>query len=181
MTDRRPCNPPDPDAPSFADLMAAHQPRLAGYIRSLVADEHAAKDILQETNMTLLRKSRDFEPGTNFTAWCFRIAHFEVLKWRRTQGRDRLRFSDELVESIAATGRRLASGYDDRLDALKVCLEKLPERQRDVVQRRYLNGASVREIAADLEVNPNAASQLLHRARHNLFRCISELTETHPS
>jgi len=166
---------PSGDA-SFSDLMASHQVRLMGYIRSLVPDEHAAKDILQETNITLMRKSRDFEKGTHFTAWAFRVAYFEVLSWRRNRGREKLQFSDELVESLAETSSRLAEDYDSRLEALKVCLDKLPERQRDIVRRRYLSGISVQDIAAELNFNANAVSQLLHRARTNLFDCINRIT-----
>ena len=171
-------NKPGPDEPkSFADHMASHQSRIIGYIRTMIPDEDASKDILQETNMTLLRKSRDFEAGTNFTAWAFRIAYFEVLKWRRSKGRDRLRFSNELVESLAETTQRVSENYEDRLDALKVCLEKLPDRQRTIIQRRYLNGTPVQQIAEEMNFKANAASQLLHRARLNLFQCINKITE----
>lgn len=175
MTEPKMNEEPD-EEPSFADLMAGHQVRLIGYIRSLIADEHASKDILQETNMTLLRKSRDYRPGTNFTAWAFRIAYFEVLTWKRNKGREKIQFSSELVESLAQTGERVFPDYDSRLDALKTCLEKLPQRQRDVVQRRYLNGVPVQAIAEEMNLNPNAASQLLHRAKLNLFKCINELS-----
>lgn len=171
----------DPDEPKFADLMASHQVRLIGYIRSLVPDEHAAKDILQEANMTLLRKRSDFEPGSNFTAWSFRIAYFEVLNWRRNKGRDRLQFSNELVESLADTSEKMTSEHGERLDALKTCLEKLPERQRSIVQRRYLNGRSVQSIADEMDCKPNAASQLLHRARQNLHECINRVTSKEKS
>lgn len=164
------------DHPSFAELMAGHQVRLIGYIRTMIADEHAAKDILQETNMTLLNKMADFEPGSNFTAWSFRIAYFEVMSWRRDKGRDRLQFSNELVDALAETGQKVTERYDSRLDALKTCLEKLPERQREVVQRRYLNGLAVQDIASEIGLKANAASQLLHRARQNLFDCINRLS-----
>ena len=164
------------EPPTFSDLMASHQVRIIGYVRTMIADEDSAKDILQETNMTLLRKSRDFKMGTNFTAWSFRIAYFEVMKWRRNKGRDRLQFSNELVESLAQTVERVSQNYDSRLDALKICLEKLPARQRAIVQRRYLNSTPVQDIAQEMNCKPNAASQLLHRARHNLFVCINKLT-----
>lgn len=163
---------------SFADLMAEHQPRLAGYIQSLTGDEHAAKDILQETNVTLLKKSRDYQPGTNFTAWSFRIAYFEVLTWRRKRGRDRLHFDDELVDSLAGAVEEAATDYDKRLSVLQECLAKLPERQREIVERRYLKSESVQEIAEDLGFKANAASQLLYRARTNLMKCINRAIST---
>ncbi len=162
--------------PSFAELIASHQPRLVGYIRTMIADEHAAKDILQDTNMALLRKKADFEPGTNFTAWAFRIAYFEVLSWRRNKGREKVQFSSELVEALAESGEQMAKNYDTRLEALKSCLSKLPDRQKAIVQRRYLSGESVQTIAESMGFKANAGSQLLHRARQNLFQCITRLT-----
>ena len=163
---------PDNSPAGFADLMADHQPRLFGYIRSLGVDEQSAKDILQETNVTLLKKSRDYEPGTNFTAWAFRVAYFEVLTWRRRRGRERLHFNDDLVESLAAKAEENTAGYDDRLDSLQRCIGELPERQREVVERRYLKGEAVQDIAEDLGFKANAASQLLFRARTNLLKCM---------
>ena len=171
-------NSSEPDSSEFADLMAKHQPRLAGYIRALVGEEHAAKDILQETNVTLLKKSRDFVPGSNFSAWAFRVAYFEVLTWRRSRGRDRLSFQAELVDSLAETVETLSTGYESRLDALKSCLPQLPDRQREIVERRYLRSESVQDIAEDLGFKPNAASQLLFRARTNLLKCIEKQTKS---
>lgn len=163
-----------PDSPEyFADLMADHQPRLRAYIRSLVLDEHVSKDILQETNVTLLKKSRDFTVGTNFTAWSFRVAYFEVLTWRRKQSRSRIHLDTELVESLAETIDTIAPNYDRRLEALASCIDELPERQQTIVRRKYLNEESVQDIASDLGFRANAASQLLFRARTGLFKCIT--------
>jgi len=159
---------------SFADLMADHQPRLAAYIRSLIGDEHSSKDVLQETNVTILKKAGDFRSGTNFTAWSFRIAYFEVLTWRRTRGREKLFFDSELVESLALQAEVVAESYDERLAALSECIEKLPDRQREIIERRYLNSESVQRIAADIGFKANAASQLLFRARISLLNCIKQ-------
>lgn len=169
-------DPPENSSKSFADLMADHQPRLAAYIRSLIADEHSTKDVLQETNVTLLKKSRDFTPGTNFTAWAFRVAFFEVLTWRRRHGREKIHFDNALVDSLANAVEENAPRYEDRLEALQFCIGELPERQREVIELRYLKTRSVQSIAADLGFKANAVSQLLHRARTNLLKCINDYT-----
>ncbi len=162
------------DPEDYAEQMAAHQARLEGFIRSLTGDADAARDILQETNVVLLRKSRHFQAGTNFTAWAFRIARFEVMTWRRKIGRSRLTFDDELVDSIAETAEKLDDTYLNRVEALRDCLQKLPERQRDMVRRRYLEEWSVAELARETGENANAISQLLFRARQNLLRCVEK-------
>ena len=158
----------------YAELMAAHQGRLESFIRSLTGDSDVARDILQEVNVVLLKKAKEFEEGTNFTAWAFRIARFEVMTWRRKMGRSRLTFDDELIGQVAQTAERLDDHYLKRVEALKECLGKLPERQRDVVQRRYLEEWSVAALAEDLGDKANAVSQLLFRARQNLVKCMGK-------
>ncbi|MCB1237450.1 MAG: sigma-70 family RNA polymerase sigma factor [Verrucomicrobiae bacterium] len=163
-----------PAAPEdYAELMAAHQGRLESFIRSLTGDRDASKDVLQETNLVLLRKAREFRPGTNFAAWAFRVARFEVMTWRRRRGRNRLAFDDELVAQLADTATGEDGAYDVRIDALRDCLAKLPERQRVVIEKRYLEGCTVAELAETGPENANAISQLLFRARQNLLKCVS--------
>ena len=159
---------------SFAALVASHQARLHGYIRSLIGDISVTRDVLQETNMVLLRKEKDFEPGTNFTAWALRVAYFEVLTWRRKMGRERLIFDDETVQRIAAQVENLTLHEEQRRDALQLCLKKLPERQREVVSQCYFNDGSVADIAEHSGLKPNAISQLLFRAKRNLARCVRQ-------
>lgn len=167
-------DPPENSLSGFADLMANHQPRLCAYIRSLIGDEHSSKDILQETNLTMLKKSRDFILGTNFTAWSFRIAYFEVLTWRRRMGRSKLHFDNDLIESLAAVVEEVSPAYDRRLEALTHCIRQLPERQREIIERRYLKSESVQSIADEMGFRANAASQLLFRARAALLKCVTQ-------
>lgn len=162
------------DTEDYAELMASHQARLESFIRALTGDADAARDILQETNVILLRKARDFEPGTNFSAWAFRIARFEVMTWRKKLGRSRLTFNDELVDSVADTAETLDDTYAGRVEALRECIRKLPERQREIVRLRYLEEWSVADLAEKTGDKANAVSQLLFRARQNLLRCVEK-------
>ncbi len=163
---------------SFAALVANHQARLLGYIRSLIGDVHIARDVLQEANMVLLRKEQDFTPGTNFTAWALRVAYFEVLTWRRKMGRERLIFDDDTVQRIAEQAEIMTLHEEQRRDALKLCLKKLPERQREVVSQCYFDDGSVAEIAESSGIKANAISQLLFRAKRNLARCVRQTLDS---
>ena len=57
--------------------------------------------MLQETNMVLWCDSAKFQPGTDFRAWAYRVAYFQVLAQRRKRGRDRLSFDESLLKDIA--------------------------------------------------------------------------------
>ena len=182
-----PVTSPDP---SFDNLLEAHQPRLYGYILSLTGQSATAKDVLQETNLVLWRKAETFRPGTNFTAWAIRVAHFQVLSQRQRQRRDqsRLVFDDALMELMAGESEEEALAQDNRTQALKVraealqdCLLKLPPRQRDLVRRRYLDGQSVAVLSEALGEPANRISQILFRARKGLLDCLSvRLRLRHP-
>ena len=156
--------------------MGDYQGRLKGYILSLVFDPHAASDILQETNLVLCKKAGQFEAGTNFRAWAFRVAYFEVMRHRRKMGRDRLVFDEKLLEVFAEEAVNEDEQYEARRRALAHCLRMLGERQRLLVMSRYFKGESVRQIALESGRNANAVSQALFRARRNLADCVSLAT-----
>jgi RNA polymerase sigma-70 factor (ECF subfamily) len=170
-----PTPPADPrDSDEFVELMTAFQPRLYAYILSLLGDAEVANDVLQETNLVLWRKAPDFTLGTNFKAWAFRSAHFQVMAQRQRQVRARLVFDDELIETFA----READSHDDdhflrRQKALETCIGKLADRQREIVLQRYYKAEPIAQIASRLKIASNAVSQLLFRARQNLVDCVN--------
>ena len=158
----------------FIQLFSQNQRRVYGYIRSLVRADHDADDIFQETNMVLWRKCGDFTPGTNFTAWAFRIAKFQVLAHLKRRKRDRLRFDGDLIDLLAADAVDKAVEGDGRHRALEECVEELPDHNRALIEMRYQPDARVDEIAKRLERSASSVSVTLHRIRRALLNCIEK-------
>lgn len=156
----------------FVQLLTTHQSRLYGYILSLVFDRSQADDLLQQTNTVLWRKAEEFETGTNFVAWAFRIAYYEVMQHRRQLQRERLVFSDELVNQVAEIACKEDERFVERQTHLRQCLDQMNERYRDILRRRYLVGADLAKLADDLKLSVNAIKQLLFRAREALRACV---------
>ena len=121
---------PPRDADPYLTLVLAGQRSLYAYILSLVGALHDADDLLQETNATLLRKRESFAVGTSFSAWAKRVAHFEVLAWRKRRRKEghRCLLDDELFEALAGADGSDLETHQDRLDALETCLEQLSPR-----------------------------------------------------
>lgn len=157
----------------FTELMASHQARLLAYIRALVPNSDAARDVLQQTNLVMLRKARDFEPGSNFSAWARRVAYFEVLTLRRTMGRERILFDESLLEKVASTAETRSDHFEDRREALIECMKHLPEKQRGLLTSRYVDQKKVATIAKESGANCNAISQQIFRAKSNLLNCVT--------
>ncbi|HWB01470.1 MAG TPA: sigma-70 family RNA polymerase sigma factor [Verrucomicrobiales bacterium] len=162
---------------AFTALLDAHQQRLLAWLIALTGDASEARDVLQQTNLVLWKKSGEFAAGSSFSAWALRVAHFEFLSWRQRKGRDRLVFNDTLLEGVAEALDEVDAAAEARHAALETCLPKLPVRQREIVMRRYLNGERVDAIGTALGLPANAVSQILWRARQNLLECINRTAE----
>jgi len=161
--------PPDEE---FVHLFTQGQRRLFLFILAQVPNPVDAEEILQETNVIIWRKCAVFQPGTNFFAWACRIASYEVLKFRDRRRRDRLRFSNEFVEHIATEVISGVDDFEERQQALAQCLEKLRQKDRELIQRRYAPGETGQGVAAMLGRPVNSVYQSLGRIRRTLLDCI---------
>lgn len=160
----------DPD--EFYRLLTQHQPRLRGFVRCLLLNTSEVDDVLQETNVVLLRKSGDFQPGTNFWAWASTVARFEVLGFLRRRGRRKDLFGNELLLELAAVAQEKADTLDHRRHALAVCFEKLPPASRQLLEMRYSLGRSIGTIAEATDRPEGSIRQTLYRIRRALHDCI---------
>ena len=156
----------------FVQLMIGCQSRLYAFIMSLVHNPEQAADILQQTNLVMWQKSDEFTLGTNFTAWTFRIARYQVMAYRQKQRRDRHVFDDETIAVVADEFERRFDGADDRLIALGRCMNQLGDDGRELIQQRYREGVSVGQIAQQLGHTANRVAVKLHRLRVALMQCI---------
>lgn len=162
---------------AFVQLMTEHQGRLYAYVLSLLGDPDQANDVLQETNLVLWRNAAEFQMGSNFRAWAFRIAHFQVMAHRQRQLRDRLVFDDEMLAVLDPAAKAVDESYEERQERLTVCLEKLPAQQRDLLRRRYADGLSLQAIADTVRRTANAVAQSLFRVRRTLIDCVERFPD----
>ena len=165
------------DSDAFVRLMTEHQGRLFAYVYSLLGNPDAANDVLQEVNVVLWRDSKEFRAGSNFKAWAFRVAHFQVMAWRQRQIRDRLVFEDDMLEVLADGARETDEMFDRRQERLTGCLEKLTPQHREMIRRRYAEGRSLQDLAAERGMTANAMMQALFRIRQRLMQCVSRYAE----
>ena len=165
----------------FVQRMIGVQSRLYALIMSLVHNPEQAADVLQQTNLVMWQKSDQFELGTNFSAWAFRIARYQVMAHRQRQRRDRHVYDDETIAAVAAEFEERPALLDDRLTTLSHCLQEIGDDARKLLQRRYRDGLTVQHIAEDLGHTPNRVAVRLHRLRVALMECIRrrEFQEAH--
>ena len=149
----------DPQRDAFMRLFLSTEPKLFAFIRSLVLSRADADDVLQETALVLWEKFDQFEQGTHFDRWAYRVAHLQVMYFRQKKARDRLQFSDALVEQLAEDMSAVNDHIEARHDALTHCLGKLPADDRQLIARRYTGRATNRDVATATGRSDSAISR----------------------
>lgn len=159
----------------FVRLLVRHERRIYAYILSLVPNWNDADEIYQETILRLWSELDRFDRDSNFAAWAVRVAYYQILTWRKKSQRSRLVFGRAALDQIAAaqTSEDLRQS-DARHQALGDCIERLSERNRDLLKRSYSEGASLQEVARQLNRSLEAVYKALQRVRLSLHQCIED-------
>ncbi|MBT5902168.1 MAG: sigma-70 family RNA polymerase sigma factor [Opitutaceae bacterium] len=161
----------------YQEILGQMQPKLLGYIMSLVANAVDAQDVLQESNRVITAKLDELRQADRFAAWAYRIAYYQSLAFLKKSGRDRHQFGDELLSNIAAMSEEVAEATETGLARLDRCLARLPDRSRFVVSDYYYADLSIEEIGRKRSIQPNHVAQILYRSRKALHACITQLEE----
>jgi len=160
-------------SPEFVASVAAAQPQLFAYIRSLLGARGETDDILQEVNLVLCRKAHEFDGRGKFLTWACRIAYFQVLAYLKHRQRDKHVYYDEAVlEDFAGSLAEDVEKLDSRLEALRQCLGRLPAEQRRLLAVRYAPGGTSQKVADDLGRPVGSVRVTLHRIRMILLECM---------
>lgn len=158
----------------FVGHLTRHQPDLLAFVISLMPGDPEVSDVVQKTNLVLWSKRGQFAPGTDFRAWAFSIARFEVLNHLKKQKRSRpVLLDQELMETLASEAPEEFGSHDRRLAALEICLEELRPQDRELLEHRYRSGLGLQEFASRAMRSVSSLSVTLNRLRTTLRRCIA--------
>jgi RNA polymerase sigma-70 factor (ECF subfamily) len=154
--------------------VTAIQNRLHAYILSLLADPVAAQDVLQETNLVLIRKADDFQSDASFESWAYNTARFQVLAHLRDRKRDRLVLHEAFAEKLAPVAEVMAEETERRIQLLGGCVERLSDEHKALLHKRYGREASITTLAEEFGKTTSAMKQVLYRIRNLLASCVEE-------
>ena len=157
----------------YVALITEHQPAIYAYIVTMCPNRTVAKDILQETNLVLWKKAGEFDMNTSFKAWAFRIAYFQTLAHlKREKRKSWLILDDQLVQTVAEEAPARLDDLEERHDALRSCLAKLPANDLEILTAYYEERLKLEELAERSGRSEGALKQVLFRVRRALRRCI---------
>lgn len=168
------------DESCFEELVRRTSPRLLATLRRMLRSEEDARDALQETFLAAFRALETFEGQARLSTWLHRIAVNAALMRLRSRRRRPEEPIDDLLPRFDASGHRVAEPAEreasaeealdgeQRRDAVRRCIERLPETHRSVLVLRDIEGLGTAETARALGVSADAAKMRLHRARQAL-------------
>ena len=81
-------------------------------------------------------------------------------------------FDDELLAQFADEAADAEHEAGERILAMRDCLSRLPDRQRQLINLRYGQNRSVKQLAKDADKKESAMKMMLMRIRQSLHKCI---------
>ena len=161
------------DGVAFDLLVDRYYERIYGYLLRFLKDSDTAEDLLQETFLRVWRKRGDFKHIASFSTWIYTIAgNLARSEWRRRKRWRMVRLdppesADEPGYQLADTGSSPAQKTEQRMavDALLAEVEQLPERYREVIVLRDMQGMSYEEIAGIVQIPVGTVKSRLNRGR----------------
>jgi RNA polymerase sigma-70 factor (ECF subfamily) len=175
------------DERAFVTLVQRYHDAMLRVASSFVPNAAVAEEVVQDTWLGVLRGLGGFEGRSTFRTWLFRI----LVNRARTAGvRERRTVAVGDTGAAVAASRFDASGgwlfppqhwieeVEDRLEAgkaadlVRTAIEDLPDRQRQVVTLRDIDGLTSEEVCSVLDISEANQRVLLHRGRSRLRQAV---------
>jgi len=149
---------------------------LLGFLFALTRDIDVAEEIFQETALVIMEEAGKQTQVASFMAWAREIARRRLKEYYRKQARNTASLPAEslveIVDQAFLEADAVESDNAVRIRYLIMCIEKLADRSRQVIEGFYRQKKSIREIARDLSWEENSVKVALSRARKVLADCV---------
>ncbi len=176
----------DLDPEVWVDL---HGDYLYRYAFLKVRNTDVSEDLVQETLMAGINSKKRFSGKSSVRTWLTGILKHKIIDYLRTSYREQpiseLEFGDKTVEQLfdelgqwkkgvgnwESNPQKLAE-QGEFVDAISVCLSKLPDRLAQAFALRVIDGMSTKEVCKIINVTSTNINVMLHRARLGLRQCL---------
>jgi len=161
------------DDSAVEELLRRYQSRIYGYGMKMCRNPEDARDVLQDTMLTMTRSLKSFRGASSLSTWLYAIARSFCIKKRR---KSKFAPAEELSLSGMETDRTgpaiAPSEQPDHIVSAKElsnylnrAVQSLEPMYRDVLLLRDGEGLSAPEVAEVLGIRVDAVKSRLHRAR----------------
>lgn len=166
----------------FEILVREHIDSVRAFLLSSLRDPAHVEDLVQEAFLVAWRNLARYDRALPFGPWVRGIASRLLWNHRRKEGRHKVQYvEDSELRAIETRFDRfgLVPGdtFEERLEALRVGMNRLTDSQREAITLHYQHGMQCREIAERLGIGNEAVKKHLQRGRAALLRAIDDKLE----
>lgn len=156
------------DPKAFAPLYDKYYLRIFRYVFQRVEDEDTAADVTSVVFSKALFNLKKYEfRGVPFSAWLFRVAQNELNQlFRQNKVQKVVNIPTENLPQIAEDAGE--EGLEERIEELKIAMKDLSEDELELIEQRYFENRSYKEMGEILNMEEN-------NARVKTFRVIQKL------
>jgi RNA polymerase sigma factor (sigma-70 family) len=150
-------------------------PRILGYVARILQDRAEAEDVAQEAMLRLWRVAPNWRPDeAKVTTWLYRVVVNLCTDRLRARQRRKLDALDDVAEPADSATSVVTAMIDvERQLALETALATLPDRQRQAVVLRHIEGLTNPEIADIMAIGVEAVESLTARGKRTLTQILS--------
>ena len=159
---------------SFESELVAVWPRLRRFAHALARNPADADDLAQMAAEKAFKSFGQFQPGTRFDSWLFRICRTVWIDTVRSRGRRSAHEAPEELAEVVGHDPRPSTEAAIDLKTAMAAMQRLPEEQREVVALILVDGFGYREAAEILNQPIGTVSSRLARGRLALLTMLGE-------
>jgi len=153
------------DQQAFVKLYNNYYDRIYNFILKRTGHVETAEDIVSETFIKVFNNLDKYQfQGYSFSAWLYRVASNLMIDHFRKEGKHKNVDIDEypnIADSHSADEHTLAL---ESQEEVKLILNKLPERERQVLELKFFAQLSNQEIAEVMKISISNTGVLIYRA-----------------
>lgn len=152
------------DSTSFVALVNTYFPVLCHFAYSIIKDQEAAKDIVQEVFVRYWKGNEAFDEFNKLKGWLYQSTRNRCLNELRSRQRSTSHHSAYPSQEISENNILSAIVKAETLASIYSVISELPEQMRNVFEMHYLEGMPIREIAAKLGITSKTVSNHRYNA-----------------
>lgn len=152
------------DSRKFEPLYNRYYEAIYRFIYQRVNDKHATSDITSEVFIKALSSLKSFShQGIPFSSWLYRIAR-NMLIDRFRRGKNHRVINVETSALAGMTEEAEVAGVDQhKMNRMLQCLEQLADEEMQLIEMRYFEKRSFKEIGEILDITENNAKVKTYR------------------
>jgi len=167
---------------AFDVLLNRYKKSIHSYIFYIVRNNDLTEDIFQETFLKVIMtiKQGRYTDNGKFKAWITRIAHNLIIDNFRQERNENTISNDDVEVDLLNDMKLCDSNIEDDMvqeqvySDIKKLVKHLPDNQREVLEMRYYQDMSFKEIADITGVSINTALGRMRYAILNMRRMADE-------